>query len=82
MIYTLTKHRSSIIIPPPNTALLPSNNMTPDACIRVLSSIIPPPVLLINILVPSNIVGNLNDATALVSELPLVLSSSEVLFSK
>ena len=65
----LTKHRSSIIIPPPNAALLRSNNISPDACIRVLSSIIPPPVLLINILVPRNIVGNLNDATALVSDL-------------
>ena len=41
---SLTKHLSSIAMPPPNTALLLSNSSFPLASMRVFSRVIPPPM--------------------------------------
>ena len=74
----VTRQRSSMAIPPPNTAVLLSNSRTPEALICVLSSVTPPPRLPRKRLVPWNVIGNRNAAMALVS----CVSPSDVLFMK
>ena len=65
-------------IPPPNTAVLLSKIRTPLAFICVLSSVTPPPMLLRNVFLPLNVIGNLKAAIALVS----LVSPSDVLLVK
>ena len=73
----VTRQRSSMAMPPPNTAVLPSNSNTPLAFIWVLSSVIPPPTFFRNTLVPVKMIGKRKAAIALVS----LVSPLEVLLT-